>query len=235
MELIDERRRQTSHPDDLFEALLETRETASGDPMLSEEDVCDEFGTMLVAGHETTAVALTWTAYLMVRHPEIQERVRCEINRVIGNRDVTIRDLDSLTLLSGCINEALRLYPPVWFLSRTCVEDMTIAGINIVANSAILVSPYTTHRHEDFWDEPEKFDPWRNHKGNRAFIPFGLGGHACVGRYLALVESAIILALVLRRYRLVSIEQDVVKPEPLITLRVKGGLNVKLESVETGQ
>lgn len=228
--MIAERRRSDEDRGDLFSMFLLARDEESGERM-SDKQLRDELLTMLVAGHETTATALTWTWALLDRHPEAAARLHAELDAVLGGRAPTVADLPLLRYTRMVIDETLRLYPPVYILARAVKAEDTIGGYRIPKGSAVDLSPYLTHRHPEFWPDPERFDPERftpeqqaaRHK--YAYIPFSTGPRMCIGNNFALMEATLALATIARRVRL-RLPGPMPAPEPLITLRPVGGLRM---------
>jgi cytochrome P450 len=225
-------RRGNGESSDLISMLLHARdETGTG---MSDRQLRDEVMTMLLAGHETTSNALAWTFYLLSRHPDAADRLRAELRRALGGRVPTIDDLAHLPYARMVIEESLRLYPPVWTLSRTPREDDVIGGYHIPAGALVIISPWVTHRHPDLWEEPERFDPERftparvAARPRFAYIPFAAGPRLCIGEAFAMQEAHLVLATVAQRFRLDLVSPDAVEPEPLVTLRPRGGLPMTL-------
>ncbi len=193
--------------------------------------------TFIGAGHETTAVALTWTWYLLSQHREVEEQVRDEVRSVLGDRVPTVADLPRLALTRRVIEESMRLYPPVYAVAKDVVADDVIGGYRIPARSMILLSQYITHRHPEFWDDPERFDPDRflpervAARPRFAYFPFLGGPHHCIGSEFAMMEAMLIVAMTLQRFRLRLMPGAVVEPESKLTLRPRGGLPMVLEPV----
>jgi cytochrome P450 len=233
-QLIEERRRSGAVAKDLLGLLVQARddETVHG---MSDAQLRDEVMTMFLAGHETTATALTWAFYVLDRNAEVESRLREEIGRVLGHRSPAFTDLGRLPYLDRFVSEVLRLYPPFWRLSRHALEDDAVGGYRIPAGCVVLLSPWLTHRHPAYWSDPERFDPDRflpEHNADRprfAYFPFGGGPRICIGNSFALMESRLILALILQRYRLRLVSGHAVEIEPRITLRPRGGLSMMLE------
>lgn len=228
-EIIAEHRRHGEDRGDLLSMLLLARDEETGEGM-SDRQVHDEVLTLLLAGHETTANALSWTWYLLSEHPDVAERLQVEVARVIGDRPPSMDDVARLTYTRMVLDESMRLYPPAWATSRAPAEDDEIAGYHIKRGSMLLLSPYVTHRHPDFWDVPDRFDPERftaERSAGRprfAYFPFGGGPRQCIGNTFALAEAILVLAAVVQRYRLTLVSGHPVVPEPLITLRPRFGL-----------
>lgn len=232
--IIQQRRQHPQERDDLLAMLLEARDEETGAGM-DDRQVHAEVLTLLVAGHETTAVALGWTWYLLAEHPAAERKLHAELAAVLGGRAPTVDDLPNLPYTRMVLEESLRLYPPAWTFSRASIEDDEIGGYHIPKKSMVLVSPYTMHRHPAFWERPEEFDPERftpERSANRprfTYFPFGGGPRQCIGNLFALTEAQLILATVAQRYRLRVVPGHPVEPEPLITLRLKQELLVTLE------
>jgi cytochrome P450 len=214
--------------DVLSRLIVSTREEP--DPRVGRQRMRDELVTLLLAGHETTASTLGWTFYLIDRHPEVRERLHAEAVEVLGDRPPAYEDLHRLTYTSMVIQEVMRLYPPVWMLSRLAQGDDEVGGYHVPAGVDVLICPYTLHRHPGFWDDPLRFDPDRFDPGrtaNRpryAYIPFGAGPRFCVGNHLGMMEATFVIAMVARDLRLTKVPGRAVTPEPMLSLRVRGGL-----------
>jgi cytochrome P450 len=215
--------------DDVLTRLIESvgEET---DRRVAQQRMRDELVTLLLAGHETTASTLGWTLYLLDQHPEVLARLRAEVLDVVGDRTPGYADLEKLTYTSMVLSETMRLYPPVWILTRSAQGDDEIGGYHVPAGSDVLVCPYTLHRHPAFWDRPDTFDPDRFDPGltvtrpRYAYIPFGAGPRFCVGNHLGLLEATLVLATLVRELRLVKVPEHEVVPEPMLSLRMRGGL-----------
>ena len=234
--LVAERRARGEEGDDALSRLIvSTRQEA--DPRVGRLRMRDELVTLLLAGHETTASTLGWTFHLLDRHPEIWERVRVEAVEVLGDRLPVYEDLARLRFTAQVINEAMRLYPPVWMLSRIAQQPDEIGGYHVPAGSDVLICPYTLHRHPQFWDEPDRFDPDRfdparpNDRPRYAYVPFGAGPRFCVGNHLGLMEATFVTAMVVRELRLTGDPAHQVVPEPMLSLRIKGGLPMRVTAV----
>ncbi|GAT67158.1 cytochrome P450 [Planomonospora sphaerica] len=190
----------------------------------------DELVTLLLAGHETTASTLSWTFHLLDRHPEVFERVHAEAVGVLGDRAPAFEDLRRLRYTTAVVNEAMRLYPPVWILTRQAKEEDEVGGYRVPAGSDVLICPYTLHRHPAFWDRPGRFDPGRfepdrsSGRPRYAYIPFGAGPRVCVGSNLGMMEAVFVTAAVARELRLAGVPGRRAVAEPMLSLRVRGGL-----------
>jgi cytochrome P450 len=232
--IIGERRRRGEDSGDLLSMLMLARDEESGAQM-SDRQLHDEVLTMLLAGHETTATALTWAWALIDAHPEVAARLHAELDAALGGRAPAVADLPRLTYTRMVIDETMRLYPPVYILSRKVTTDDVIGGYRIPKGSAVDLSPYLTHRHPAFWPDPERFDPERftpervaaRHK--HAYIPFSTGPRVCIGNSFALMEATLALATLARRLRLRLADGRIPTPEPLVTLRPRGGMRMIVE------
>ncbi len=232
---ISDRRRSGLDRDDLLSCLL----AAFDDPecgYMTEQQVRDELLTFLGAGHETTAVTLSWTWYLLSAHPEAEARLHDELERVLGGRAPTFADLAALGYTRRVIDEALRLYPPAWAMGREALVEDEIAGQRVPRGAAVFVSPWVMQRHPDHWEDPERFDPDRflpersRGRPRYAYFPFGGGPRRCIGDQFALLELPLVLASVAQRYRLRLVPGQDVTPYPLFTLRPRQGIRMTLEA-----
>ena len=220
-------------PGNMLSLLLPRIDSADEEP-ISARHVRDEIVTFLLAGYETTVTALTWTCYLLARHPEVDEKVQREIRRTAESRPVTADDLPHLVYTRMVLEESMRLYPPVWVLSRSPLEDDCLSGTRVPAGSLVFLSPYVTHRLPEWWPDPERFDPERfapDASGARprfSYFPFGGGPRQCIGRHFAMIQAQLVLSLMLQRYRFTLPSDRPVEPIPLVTLRPRNGLYVDL-------
>jgi cytochrome P450 len=227
--MIDARRRSGENAPDLLGMFMAARDEETGEGMTARQ-LRDEVMTFLLAGHETTAVALTWTWYLLSQHPDVAARLHREVTAALGSRQPTIDDLPRIPFARMVVEEALRLYPPVWGIGRQAVAADTIAGYRVPAGAVISLTPWVTHRHPGLWDEPDRFDPDRftpervRARPRFAYFPFSGGPRLCIGEAFALVEAQLVVAMVMQRYRLDLVPGTVVEPEVHLTLRPRGGL-----------
>jgi cytochrome P450 len=236
--IIAERRRGGGVEEDLLALLMEARDEETGAAM-DDRQLRDEVITLFLAGHETTANALSWALYLLATHPDVEERLRAELDEVLdaggGPRVPTLEDLPRLTYTKTVVDETLRLYPPAWITNRQAIADDEILGHRIWAGSYVTLSPYVLHRHPGYWDRPEEFDPGRftpERSAGRprfAYFPFGGGPRQCIGQSMALVEAQLVLATVLGRYRLRPASDRPVEAQALATLRPRSGLSMIAE------
>ncbi len=220
---------------DLLAMLLAARDEETGEGM-SDRQLRDEVMTIVLAGHETTANALAWTWYLLSQHPEAEEHLRAEVATALSGRTPGIEDLAALSYTRMVIEEAMRLYPPAWAVGRTALVDDEIGGYRIPAGKTVVLSPYVTQRLPQFWDDPERFAPERFRpervaaRPRFAYFPFGGGPRLCIGNGFAMLEAQLIVAMVAGRYRLRLVPGQRVEPEPMVTLRPRGGLPMTLHA-----
>jgi cytochrome P450 len=228
--MIHQRRALPEMPDDLLTTLLTAcDENGQG---LDERQVRDEVITLLIAGHETVASALTWTWYLLALHPEMRAQMEEEVSRVLDGRALQPADLPRLETTRRIFLEALRLYPPAWLITRSAIAEDEILGFRIPARALVILSPYTLHRHAQFWQQPEEFNPDRFLSENQtrfSYIPFGGGPHLCIGNNFAMIEAQLILAITALRFRFDLLPGSTVEAEPLVTLRPKHGLPMQVK------
>lgn len=221
--------RSTGTGDDVMSRLIASTRQES-DVRVRRQRMDDELITLMLAGHETTASTLSWAFYLIDRHPEVRDRLRAEAVEVLGDRLPTYEDLHRLTYTNMVIQEVMRLYPPVWILTRQAQEEDEVGGYRVPAGADVLVCPYTLHRHPAFWPQPDRFDPGRfapdvsADRPRYAYIPFGAGPRFCVGNHLGMMEATFVLALAARDLRLSLPPGHTVVPEAMLSLRVRGGL-----------
>ncbi len=235
--IIAERRKQatdsSTETEDLLSMLLAARDEDTGEGM-SDQQLRDEVITLLIAGYETTSLALTWTWYLLSQHPQAEQRLHAELDTVLGGQTPTVDHLGDLPYTRMVIQEALRLYPPAFGMTRYTVADDEIGGYHIPAHSIIFLTPYYTHRHPAFWENPERFDPERftpERSAGRprfAYAPFGGGPRQCIGNAFALMEAQLVLATVAQRYQLRLLPDHPVEPQVVFTVRPRYGLPMTL-------
>ena len=208
------------------------------DTHLDDQELRDEVMTILLAGHETCANALTWTFYLLAQHPEIQERLAEEVSGALDGRVPGYQDLANLPYTAMVFNEALRLYPPAWIMARDVLEDDVIEGYAVPAGSSVFLSPYVTHRLSEFWPDPLRFDPLRfsperaQDRPRFAYFPFGGGQRQCLGKNFALIEARLAIPLIIQRYRFSIAETAApgmgLAAEPLPTYNMRPDRNIWL-------
>ena len=232
--IIADRRRAGRDEADLLSMFLSARDEESGAGM-TDRQLRDEVLTMLLAGHETTSLALSWTYYLLSQHPDVARGITDEVDRVIGDGRPSFAHLARLTCTRRAIEESLRLYPPAWGFSRQALGDDEIGGYHVPKGALTFVIPYVVHRRPKLWPEPERFDPDRftpeqeSARQRFAYIPFGGGPRGCIGNQFAMVEAELIVAAIAQRYRLELVPDQDIRPEPLITLRPSPGIRAFLK------
>jgi cytochrome P450 len=204
---------------------------------MSDTELRDEVMTMFLAGHESTANALTWTFLLLSRHPPIAERLRGEL-AALGGRCPSFDDLPRLALCKAIVQESMRLFPPAWSFGRAPTVADVVGGFDLPAGGLVILSPWATHRHPAFWDNPEGFDPDRfmadggaAARARCAYFPFGSGPRACIGSGFAMAEATLVLATLASRFRLDLVPGHRAEPEPLITLRPRYGMRMTAHEV----
>jgi cytochrome P450 len=231
--VIAARRKAASGPDDLLSLLLAAQDDETGTGM-TDQQVKDEVLTLLTAGHETAGAALAWTWYLLGQNPQVQNHLYEEVHGRLGGRSPTLEDLPALPLAKAVFEEALRLYPPAWGQPRETIGPDQIHGFAIPAKAIITLCQYVTHRHPDFWDDPDKFKPERflaGHADERhkfSYFPFGGGPRVCIGNTFAMLEGPLVLATVAQRFRVELVPGQTIVPDPTFTLRPKHGVRVWL-------
>ena len=233
--LIRDRRREGRDHGDLLSMLLQARDEETSAAM-SDEQLRSEVLTFLLAGHETTATALTWTWYFLASHAPVQEWVREEVVAVLGGRLPTLADVLHLNRARMVIEEAMRLCPPVWAVTRQVVRDDEIGGYHIPARSTVILCPFVTHRHPEFWEHPDDFDPERftpervAQRARGAYFPFLSGPHQCIGNEFAMLEMRLIVAMVLREFDVALLPGQSIQPRGSLTLRPGGPVQTALQS-----
>lgn len=232
LELIEERRARPDDGDDLLGLLIAATDDETGERM-SDSQLLDETMSLLLAGYDTTSSGLQWCLHLLSENPEILGRLREECDAVLRGRSPRVEDLRRLRYARWVMQEALRLYPPVWWLPRTAAEDHEIDGYPIRKGDIVAPVMYTVHRHPEFWSEPERFDPERFDPARSvgrhpmAWVPFGAGPRKCIGQELSLMESTLALAMITQRFELESVGHPV-RPKVEITLRPADGVRLRI-------
>jgi enediyne biosynthesis protein E7 len=227
-ELIQRRRRESVEHFDFLEMLMLTRDRETDEPM-AERELIDEVLTLIVAGHETTAAALTWTWYLLSRHPEAAERLQGEADRTSGEV-LGLGAAEAMSFTHQVLQESLRLYPPGWLLTRRALEADELGGFPIAPRSDVFISPYMLHRHPAFWSDPEEFKPERfadadaNERHKFAYIPFAVGPRHCIGENMAMFEMLVHMRTMTRRFTLSRATDEPIEFEAQINLRPRSNL-----------
>ncbi|MHB8816786.1 MAG: cytochrome P450 [Steroidobacteraceae bacterium] len=234
-QLVERRRRLPEEHFDFLSMLMATRDRETGAPM-SDKELIDEVLTLIVAGHETTAAALTWTWYLVSIHPDAAERLQEEADRASPDRTLGLDAAESLQFTHQVLQEALRLYPPGWLLTRRTLEADELGGYPIGPRTDVFISPYTLHRHPAFWSEPEEFRPERfagadaEERHRFSYIPFAVGPRHCIGENIAMFEMLVHVHTMARRFRLTRAGNEPIELEAQINLRPRVQLMMNLET-----
>ena len=210
--------------DDIVGATIAARDPATGDAFTTSE-LIDQLGVFFVAGHETTASALTWAVFMLSQRPAIVARMRAEVATVAGDAPVALEHAKRFTFVRDVLRETMRLYPPITFLPRVAAEACELAGRRLRRGTMIMIAPWTIHRHERIWRDADRFDPdrWSPQRDEQvptgAYLPFGLGPRVCVGAAFATLEATMILARVVRRYDIEALDPAAVRPVARLTTR----------------
>ena len=233
--IINERRASGEDRGDLLSMLLIAQDDEGGSGGMSDEQVRDEAMTIFLAGHETTANALTWTWYLLSQHPDIEAKLHAEIETVLQGRLPTFEDIPKLRYTEMVFAESMRLYPPAWTIGRNALEDVEIGGYKIPTGALVLTSQFIVHRDERWFPEPEKFDPERwtpeakEKRPKFSYFPFGGGTRICIGEAFAWMEGALLIATLAQKWRMKLAPENKIELQPLITLRPKNGMKMIME------
>jgi len=232
--IIAQHRARGTDSGDLLSMLMGARDEDG--TRMSDKQLRDEVLTFLLAGHETTALTLTWTWHLLAQHPDVERKLHQELDRVLDARVPNFSDLPALTYTERVIKESMRLYPPAWSLARTVVSDFELRGYRIPAGANVVMSQWIMHRNPTYFTDPQKFDPdrWSPENSQKlprfAYFPFGGGPRQCIGASFAMMEATLLLATIAQRFVLRSLPDHPVVPIPSFTLRPKYGLRMTIES-----
>jgi cytochrome P450 len=243
--IIDRRRRGAQDGDDLLTRLMQATDAGAENPgapgTMSDRQLRDEMMTLFLAGHETTANALSWTCYLLAQHPEVEVRLQAELQSVLSGRSPTVADVPRLVYTEQVVTESMRVFPPVYAIGRRSVRNCEIGGYDVPAGTTFLMSQWVLHRDPRFFDDPLEFRPqrWADGLAKRipkfAYFPFGGGPRVCVGNSFALLEAVLILATVAQQFRFELLAGQRVIPWPAVTLRPKYGIHVVCRAVEAAK
>ena len=235
-DIINERRASGEDKGDLLSMLLLAQDEETGDAM-TDEQVRDECLTLFLAGHETTANAMTWTWYLLSQNPEKEAWLHQELDSVLGARVPSIEDLPNLKYTEAVIAESIRLFPPAWAIGRLSTEEHHFGDYHLPARSLVLISPYVTQRDPRFWESPDDFVPerWESLSVKEAsqrniYLPFGGGVRRCIGESFARTESILLLATLARKWKLRLVPEQKIGLQSMITLRPKYGMRMKIQA-----
>ncbi|HIA05763.1 MAG TPA: cytochrome P450 [Flavobacteriales bacterium] len=230
---IDERRKEKGDFTDLLSMMMSAKDEETGKGM-SDGQLRDEIMTIFLAGHETTANALTWTWYLLSQHQEIEEKLHRELDEILKGEIPSYQNLGNLRYTAQVVQESMRLYPPVWMIGRRTINEDQIGQYHIPKGVDVAISPYVLHHHSEYWDQPEVFDPDRFSSENikkqipYSYIPFGGGPRLCIGENFAMMEMILIVAKVAQKYKLLLPKGTKVEIGSSLTLRPKEDLKMEL-------
>lgn len=236
MEYVEQRRKEGSDDGDMLQILLETKYSDTGE-LMSDEQVKIEIIQLLVAGNETSSNVLSWTFYLLAKHPEHLQKVRDEINTVFGAGDITYEGLRKLKYTVCVLNEAMRLYPPFWMIDREAVNDDEVCGYKIKAGTIIAVYIYGVHRNTDLWKNPETFDPERFTdeaqvgRHDYAHVPFGGGPRICIGQNMAMMQILLVLISIVKKYNFQLTPNQNIDIHPMMILRPSAPIMLQFDAI----
>jgi cytochrome P450 len=231
--IIAERRASRLDNGDLLSMLLRAQDDDGS--RMTDEQLRDEALTLFLAGHETTAVALSWTWWLLAQHPEVEKKLHAELNSILAGRNPTIEDLPALRYTERIVTESMRLYPPAWGMARLALEDVEVAGYPLEKGWGVSFAQWIVHRDPRWYESPEEFRPerWEGDLAKRipryAYFPFGGGSRQCIGNSFAMMETTLVLATIAQRFRFKLVPEHPVVPIASITLRPRYGIKVVLE------
>jgi cytochrome P450 len=238
--MIEERRRSGKDHGDLLSMLMDARDEEGDGAGMTDRQVRDEALTIFLAGHETTANAMTWTWYLLSQHPEVEAKLHAEIDSVLTDgRSPTFADFPQLRYTEMILAESMRMYPPAWAIGRLSINEQEIAGYSMPPRSLVLMSPFVMQRDARYFPEPERFDPerWtaeaREARPQFSYFPFGGGARRCIGEGFAWMEGVLLIATLAQHWRLRHVPTHTVALQPAITLRPKHGMLMTLEKRST--
>jgi len=234
--IIDERRRSGEDRGDLLSMLLRAQDEEGDGGRMTDLQLRDEAITIFLAGHETTANALTWTWYLLSEHPDVEQRLHRELDSILAGRLPTAEDFPRLQYTEMVITEAIRLYPPAWIIGRRALKDYKLGPYIVPAGAIVIMSPYVMHRDPRYFPDPFRFDPdrWtpeaRASRPQFSYFPFGGGPRRCIGEGFAMMESIMVLATLAQKWSLRRAPDQPIALQPLITLRPRHGMRMVLMS-----
>jgi cytochrome P450 len=231
--IIAERRKNEADTGDLLSMLMQARDEDGS--RMSDKQLRDEVMTFLLAGHETTALALSWSWHLLAQNPEVESKLHEELDRVLGGRTPEFSELRNLNYAERVVKESMRLYPPAWSVARTAAKDFDIAGYRIPSGANVVMSTWIMHHDPRYFPDPYKFEPerWLSAESQRprfAYFPFGGGPRQCIGNSFALMEATLLVAAIAQKFQFRPVEGHPVVPIPSFTLRPKYGIRMTLQS-----
>ncbi|MBI1883962.1 MAG: cytochrome P450 [Chlamydiae bacterium] len=230
--MIEERRKERHDSWDLLSLLLSAQENGEG---MNDQQVRDEAMTLFLAGHETTANALTWTWYLLSQNPQAEAKLHQELKEVLGDRLPTYEDMEKLKYLYMVFSESMRLYPPAWAIGRRAIDECELGGYRVPRGSIVAMSPFVIHHSEKYYPDSWRFDPMRwtpeaqAQRPKFAYFPFGAGGRVCIGEHFAWMEEILLMATLAQKWKMRLAPGHPIGLQPGITLRPKYGMKMILE------
>ncbi|MDZ7805212.1 cytochrome P450 [Thiohalophilus sp.] len=233
LEVIERRRREQPERVDFLAMFMDSRDKET-DEAMSDRELLDEIMTMIIAGHETSAITLNWVWYFLASYPEVERKLHAEVDGADYAQIPGFDDLEQLPYVKQVVEEALRYYPPVWLYTRRAIEDDQLGDYFVPAGTDIFITPYFLHRHPRYWPQPEKFDPERFAEENireqhkQAYIPFSAGPRRCIGDFFATVEMQIHFGLMARKFRVQLLDDSPLELEPAVNLRNKQPIYLQL-------
>ena len=231
--MIAARRHAGSGGGDILDCLLESRDEETGEG-IGETQIRDEVVTLMLAGHETSATALTWTLYLLATHPEVEVRLSEDLAAHLNGAPATAADLPRIPYLKQVVQESMRIFTPVWAYARRAEREAQFNGYVLPANAYVAIVPYALHRHPEFWPDPERFDPDRFHpnrtqaRHSYCYLPFAAGPRTCIGAGMAMLEIQLVLAQIVQRFKVHVVPDHPVETVARVTLKPRFGLPVTL-------
>jgi cytochrome P450 len=234
--IIERRRADNRDSGDLLSMLIQVQDEDG--TRMTDRQLRDEVLTFLLAGHETTALALSWTWHLLAQHSEVEQKLHSELDGVLSGRAPAFCDLPALPYTDSIIKESMRLYPPAWSLARTVISEIEVQGYRIPPGSNLVMSQWIMHRDPRYFSDPEKFNPdrWLSEATRKlprfAYFPFGGGPRQCIGAAFAQMEAVLLLATIAQHFRLRAVPEHEVIPVPSFTLRPKHGIRMTIERQE---
>jgi cytochrome P450 len=235
-QIIQQRRANGAAGDDFLSMLLKARDVEGDGGGMSDQQLRDEAITIFTAGHETTANALTYTWYLLARHPDIFQKVQSEVDEALGSRLATAEDVPKLKYTRMVLSESMRLYPPVWAVGRRAVQPWSAGNYQFEPGTVVLASQWVMHRDARFWPEPLRFDPnrWANNSSTDrprlAYFPFSIGPRGCIGEPFAWLEAILVLATIAQRWSFYEADHRELGLNPTITLRPAHPLRMQIRA-----
>lgn len=231
--VIERRRREQPERVDFLAMFMNSRDKET-DEAMTDRELLDEIMTMIIAGHETSAITLNWVWYFLASYPEVERKLQAEVDRAGYAQIPGFDDLEQLPYVKQVVEEALRYYPPVWLYTRRAIEDDQLGDYFVPAGTDIFITPYYLHRHPRYWSQPEKFDPERFAEENireqhkQAYIPFSAGPRRCIGDFFATVEMQMHFGLMARKFRVQLLDDQPLELEPAVNLRNKQPIYLQL-------